>query len=124
MPNPSRETKFSGANGDREMFIFPVQLTTSRIGSLTWLILTFSICDDDYIIVLVNTDLKGNCQGLRGQIQERIVLHSVCTKIRHMSGGWGRVQVRSCVLRFRLDKYITLSVLRKVTNVLQFRKKK
>ena len=30
-PNPSRETKFSGANGDREKFIFPAQLTTSRI---------------------------------------------------------------------------------------------
>ena len=27
-PNPSRETKFSGANEDREIFIFPVQLTT------------------------------------------------------------------------------------------------
>ena len=23
--NPSRETKFSGANGDREIFFFPVQ---------------------------------------------------------------------------------------------------
>ena len=33
LPNPSRETKLSGANGDREMFIFPVQLTTSRIGN-------------------------------------------------------------------------------------------
>ena len=33
----SRETKFSGANGDRETFIFPVELTTSRIGNLlTW----------------------------------------------------------------------------------------
>ena len=30
----SRETKFSGANGDREIFIFPVQVTTSRIGNL------------------------------------------------------------------------------------------
>ena len=28
LPNPSRETKFSGANADREIFIFPVQLTT------------------------------------------------------------------------------------------------
>ena len=36
----SRETKFSGANADREIFIFPVQLTTSRIGNLTWLIHT------------------------------------------------------------------------------------
>ena len=38
--NPSRETRFSGANGDREMFIFPVQLTTSRVGNLTRLIHT------------------------------------------------------------------------------------
>ena len=34
-PNLSRGTKFSGANGDRQVFIFPVQLTTSRIGNLT-----------------------------------------------------------------------------------------
>ena len=35
-PNPSRETKFSGANGDRrEIFIFPVQLTTCRISNHT-----------------------------------------------------------------------------------------
>ena len=26
LPSPSRETKFSGANGDKELFIFPVQL--------------------------------------------------------------------------------------------------
>ena len=32
--NPSRETNFSGANGDREIFIFPVQ-TMCRIGNLT-----------------------------------------------------------------------------------------
>ena len=34
-PKPSRETKFSGANGDRGKFIFPVQLTMSRIGNFT-----------------------------------------------------------------------------------------
>ena len=34
-PHMSREAKFSGANGDREVSIFPVQLTTSRIGNLT-----------------------------------------------------------------------------------------
>ena len=38
--NPSRETKFSGTHGDRGVFIFPVQLTTSRIGNLTRLIHT------------------------------------------------------------------------------------
>ena len=36
----SRGTKFSGTHGDREIFIFPVQLTTSRIGNLTRLIHT------------------------------------------------------------------------------------
>ena len=40
------ETKFSGANADRGIFIFPVQLTTSRIGNLTRLIHTLAICDD------------------------------------------------------------------------------
>ena len=34
-PNPSCETKFSGANGDREVLFFLVQLTTSSIGNLT-----------------------------------------------------------------------------------------
>ena len=36
----AREIKFSGTNGDRKMSIFPVQLTTSRIGNLTGLIHT------------------------------------------------------------------------------------
>ena len=40
---PSRETKFSGANGDRNIH-FPVQLTSSsRIGNLTRLIDTLAI---------------------------------------------------------------------------------
>ena len=39
-----RETKFSGANAEREIFVFPVQLTTSRIGNLTRLIHTLAIC--------------------------------------------------------------------------------
>ena len=38
--NPSREIKFSGTHGDRGILIFPVQLTTSRIGNLTRLIHT------------------------------------------------------------------------------------
>ena len=33
-------SKFSGTHGDREIFIFPVQLTTSRTGNLTRLIHT------------------------------------------------------------------------------------
>ena len=46
LPNPSRETIFSDANGDREMFIFPVQLTTSRIRNLARLILTLAMRDN------------------------------------------------------------------------------
>ena len=38
LPNPSRETKFSGANADGKILIFPAQLTMSRIGNLTRLI--------------------------------------------------------------------------------------
>ena len=53
LPNPSRETKFSGANADSEIFIFPVQLTTSRIGNLTRLILTLAISDDHTYVVYV-----------------------------------------------------------------------
>ena len=33
LPKSFREIKFSGANADREIFIFPVQLTTCRIGN-------------------------------------------------------------------------------------------
>ena len=36
-------TKFYGANGDREKIIFLVQLTTSRVGNLTRLVLTLAI---------------------------------------------------------------------------------
>ena len=39
---------------DREIFIFPVQLTTSKIGNLTLLILTFAICDDHTYILYIS----------------------------------------------------------------------
>ena len=38
------EYKFSGTNVDGGIFIFPVQLTTSRTGNLTRLIHTLAIC--------------------------------------------------------------------------------
>ena len=53
LPNPSRETIFSGADGDRKTFIFPVQLTTSKIGSLTRFIFTLAICDDHVCCMLI-----------------------------------------------------------------------
>ena len=48
--SPSRKTKFSGTHGDREIFIFPVQLTTGRIGNLTWLIHTLL-----YVMLTIHT---------------------------------------------------------------------
>ena len=57
LPKPSRETKFSDANGDREMFIFSVQLTTSRIGNLTRLVHTLAICDDHTYIHIYSRTL-------------------------------------------------------------------
>ena len=50
-PNLFRETKFSGANRVREKIIFPVQLTTSRIGNHIPVDAQYVICDDyTYII--------------------------------------------------------------------------
>ena len=40
----SRETKFSDANEESKILIFPVQLTTSRTGNLTRLIHTLLLC--------------------------------------------------------------------------------
>ena len=41
---PVSRDKFSGANGDSEKIIFPVQLTTRGIGNLTRLIHTLAMC--------------------------------------------------------------------------------
>ena len=42
---PISRDQFSGTNNvDREVFIFPVQLTTSRIGNLTRMIDTLATC--------------------------------------------------------------------------------
>ena len=70
LPNPSRETKFSDANADRETFIFPVQLTTCRIGNLTRLIhTTLAIC-----VTIQHSTIGGR---------------RVCTKIVPVLGGDG-----------------------------------
>ena len=42
--------------GQGNTFMFPVQLTTSRIGNLTRLILTLALCDDHtYIHTIIHT---------------------------------------------------------------------
>ena len=54
-PNLSRETKLSGANVDREIFIFSIQLTTSRIGNLTRLIHTLLYMWWPYYLLYIHT---------------------------------------------------------------------
>ena len=48
-PEYGDEQTDAGRDYDREMLIFPDQLTTSRIGNLTRLILTLAICDDPFV---------------------------------------------------------------------------
>ena len=48
---PVSQAKFSGANADREILIFPVQLTMYRIGNLTGLIHTLAICVTIHMLV-------------------------------------------------------------------------
>ena len=59
--------QISGTNADRQILIFPVQLTTSRTGNLTWLIHTLAIC------VTIHDVLRGEC-GL--YTTERAIEHS------------------------------------------------
>ena len=45
LPNPSRETKFSGANADSEILFFSVQLTMCKVGNhRTRLMHTLATC--------------------------------------------------------------------------------
>ena len=48
IPNNLRNVTIIHANADRNIFIFPLQLTTCRIGNLTQLIDTFAICATIY----------------------------------------------------------------------------
>ena len=73
-----RETKFSGANGDREILFFPVYLTTRRIGNLTQLTFTFPICDHMYVC---HTTFGGG----GGQLDRRRArggLNPLCARIK------------------------------------------
>ena len=66
LPNPSRETKFSGMNADREIFTFPVQLTTSRIDNLAQLIHTLAICVT--IHTYIRIEGEGRCFDVKQPI--------------------------------------------------------
>ena len=61
------ETNFSGANGDRGIFIFPVQLTTSRIGNFTRLNHTL------LYVTAIHTYTNNNRHGTLKQRQNHIM---------------------------------------------------
>ena len=81
-PNPSRETKLSGANGDRGVYIYPVQLTTSRVDNVTRLILTLAICDDHTAVQLPRKRKKQYNSNLDLQVEYNKVVCSdrVCVR--------------------------------------------
>ena len=58
--------QFSGANGDREIIIFPVQLTTGRIGNLARLIhtLLFVMSMHAYVHTYIHTYIHTCCSIL------------------------------------------------------------
>ena len=62
--NPCRETKFSGTHGDREIFNFPVQLTTSRIGNLTGLIHTLLYVITTHIYIPYSIARDGTAESV------------------------------------------------------------
>ena len=57
LPNPSRETTFSGTNADREIFIFSIQLTTCRTGNLARLIYTLATCVTIHTVREINNSV-------------------------------------------------------------------
>ena len=69
---PLSQDQYPGANGDREIFIFPVQLTTSRIGNLTRLILIIATCDD-YAYIHTFFGLATNTLSVRNKRSRRVL---------------------------------------------------
>ena len=58
----------SGANADMEIFIFPVQLTTSRIDNLIRLIHTLLFISDDHISIRVSQHKNGTGSAVPSHI--------------------------------------------------------
>ena len=58
---PVSQDQISGTNADREISIFPVQLTTCRTGNLTGLIHTLAICVTIHTVVSIGLELCVYC---------------------------------------------------------------
>ena len=80
--NPSHETKFSGANGDREIFISPVQLTSSRIGNLIRLIIIL-------LYIVRSTVVQYGLLSVLGRLLEPKPY--TCTTTSHFWQNWQRL---------------------------------
>ena len=53
--------------------IFPVQLTTSRIGNLTRLIYTLAICLTYYTVVVASEDFRRNSAEIRYVVRATLI---------------------------------------------------
>ena len=108
----SRDQILRHARGQGNI-IFPVQLTTSRIGNLTWLIHTLAICDDHTQIHTYpfrygrkNTNsgfLKNRTHGFRTSKCTRLPSRLLGRRLRYCIPGilitalsWYHRYVRSC----------------------------
>ena len=87
LPNPSREAKFSGGNEDREIIIFPFQLTTSRIGNLTRLIYT--------LLYVMTIDVKYRSNNVGHDIRDKCA-RNVCLR-PSMKGATYLVYINSTI---------------------------
>ena len=65
-------------SADGETLIFPAQLTTSRTGNLTWLILTLAVCDDH---TYIHTVVDVRMDGLLALLASRKFLALGCTAL-------------------------------------------
>ena len=94
----SRETKFSGTNADREIFIFPVQLTTCRTGNLIRLIHTLAVFVTIHIhaafighLKLDNYDaINDQHQLIRDAVHSNPVAGMVSHKVDSINGGYAK----------------------------------
>ena len=104
---PSRSTKLEGAIGDRYKYVFPLQLTTCRIGNLNRLIhpacrgSSCSMCDNTYIHTC--------CNGAPILIETMIALGSYLLNLIDWESlyGWARAHAPSIYNgRMLLSRYV------------------
>ena len=85
LPNPSREeTRFSGANGDRETSFFSVHLAMNRIGNLTRLVHTLLCLMPVNTYIDTSNDITPRDQNACNWIAYREELVVACIFLRQL----------------------------------------